>query len=213
MRSTLRFTVARLAATLVVGVLVAACAGDSTTGAGSGTIAVQLTDAPPAITDSLGSVNVFVVRVDGRIAAADSAAAAAGAPDDSAGTGGWITLATPNAVVNLLAYQNGAALPLGNATLAAGSYSGFRLVIDPTKSSVTLANGTTLTGTSNPGVMFPSASRSGIKIVLTQPVTVVAHDTTTMLVDFMVDSSFVVRGSSISQNGLLFKPVVHATVK
>ena len=212
MRAHSRFTVARLVPAIVAGALVAACASDSTTAAGSGTIAVQLTDAPPSI-DSVTSVNVFVVRVDGRIAAADSAAAATGAADDSASMGGWTTLATPKTVVNLIAYQNGAVLPLGDATLAAGSYSGFRLVIDPTQSSVTLANGTTLTGTSSPGIVFPSGSRSGIKIVLAQPVTVVAHDTTTMLVDFMADSSFVVRGNTILQNGLIFKPVVHATVK
>lgn len=202
----------RTATAFLTCALVAACSADKTTATGTGTMAVQLTDAPFP-TDSVSAVNVFVVRVDGRVAAADSAAAATGAPDDSASAGGWTTLATPNAVVNLLAYQNGAALPLGDVTLAAGNYAGFRLVIDPTQSSVVLKNGTTLTGTSSPGIMFPSASRSGIKIVLAQPVTVIAHDTTTVLVDFMVDSSFVVRGSSIAQNGLLFTPVIHATVK
>ena len=36
---------------------------------------------------------------------------------------------------------------------------------------------------------------------------------TTTLVDFNVNNSFVQRGSTIAQNGLLFKPVVTATVK
>ena len=70
-----------------------------------------------------------------------------------------------------------------------------------------------LTGTSNPNIVFPSASRSGIKVVLTQPIEVAAHDTTTVLIDFMVGDSFVLRGNSITQNGLLFKPVVRASVK
>ena len=201
------------AALLAVAAVVAACS--STTAAkstGTGTVAVQLTDAPFS-TDSVKSVDVFVVRVDGRTAEADSATAAMGAMDDSATVGGWTTLATPNASVNLLAYQNGVSLPLGSANMPAGNYLGFRLVIDPTRSSVTLKNGTVLSGTSTPSVMFPSGSRSGIKIILTQPVTITASQTTTMLVDFMVDSSFVMRGGSMMQNGLMFKPVIHASIK
>jgi len=185
----------------------AAC-GDSPTASGRGTLAVRLTDAPFP-TDSVASVDIFVVRVDGRVAAADSL----DAEQDSAGTHGWTTLAAPNMSVNLLAYQNGTSLPLGTATLAEGSYHGFRLVIDPSKSSITLKNGVVLSGTSSPNVSFPSGSRSGIKIVLTKPVEVVASDTTTMIVDFDVANSFVLRGNTILQNGLLFKPVVKATTQ
>ncbi len=184
--------------------LLGAC-GASDSGPGTGSLAVQLTDAPfPS--DSVKSVDVWVLRVDARQADADSAAA------DSAG-GGWTTVASPNASVNLLAYQNGSALPLGSGTLTAGNYLGFRLVIDPSKSSLTLQNGQVLTATSSPNVTFPSGSTTGIKIVLTKPVTIAANATTTMLVDFQVNNSFVMRGSSISQNGLLFKPVVIGSTK
>ena len=193
---------------LAASVTYAAACGDSPTAAGRGTLAVRLTDAPFP-TDSVSSVDIFVVRVDGRVADADSAAA----EQDSAGTNGWTTLASPNISVNLLAYQNGASLPLGMATLTEGSYHGFRLIIDPSKSSVTLKNGMVLTGTSSPNIAFPSGSRTGIKIVLTTPVEVVASDTTTMLVDFDVANSFVLRGNTILQNGLLFKPVVKATTQ
>src|SRR5205085_1940402 len=89
---------------------------------------------------------------------------------------------------------------------------GFRLIIDPTKSSVTLKNGQVLSSTSSPSVTFPSASRSGIKIVLSKPVTIVAGTTTSLLIDFNVNNSFVMRGNSIQKNGLLFKPVIQATV-
>lgn len=202
---------------LAAAALVAACRGPSaamfaSTTAGNGTMAVQLTDAP-FTTDSVKSVDVFVIRVDARVADADSLNAAEGATDDSASTGGWMTLGAPNASVNLLAFQNGAAMILGAKTVPAGTYLGFRLIIDPTRSSVTLKNGTVLSGTSAPSIMFPSASRSGIKIVLTKAVTVTTDQTTTVLVDFMVGSSFVMRGNSISQNGLLFTPVIHASVK
>jgi hypothetical protein len=204
-------TMAGIAALFTVGVVATAC-GNSTTEAGRGTLAVQLTDAAFP-TDSVLRVDVYVVRVDARMADTDSAAAARGATDDSANTGGWTTITRPNQIVNLLAYQNGAFLPLGNAGVAAGNYNGFRLVIDPSKSSLTLKNGAVLTSTSTPNVLFPSGARSGIKIVFLSPVPVAANDTTTVLVDFMVNDSFVMRGNSISLNGLLFKPVIKGTVR
>lgn len=210
MSATIRMT--GLTVLFAAAAVAAACSDATTAASGKGTLAVQLTDAPFP-TDSVQSVDVFVVRVDARVADADSTTAAQGVSDDSAGTGGWTTLARPNQSVNLLAYQNGAVLPLGDTTLAPGGYQGFRLVIDASKSGVTLKNGMVLTGTSNPSIIFPSASRSGIKVVLTQPVEVVAYDTTTVLIDFMVGDSFVLRGNSIAQNGLLFKPVVRASVK
>jgi hypothetical protein len=200
-----------MAALLTAGVLAAAC-GNATTEAGRGTLAVQLTDAAFP-TDSVLRVDVYVVRVDARMADTDSAAAAKGVTDDSANTGGWTTITRPNQIVNLLAYQNGAYLPLGNANVAAGNYAGFRLVIDPSKSSLTLKNGAVLTSTSTPNVSFPSGSRSGLKIVFLSPVPVAANDTATVLVDFMVADSFVMRGNSLSQNGLLFKPLIKGTVR
>lgn len=203
---------AGIAVTLASSAFLSACDSDSSTAAGSGTLAVQLTDAAFP-TDSVRSVDVWVIRVDARQADADSATAARGATDDSASSGGWTTLARPNQSVNLLAYQNGAALPLGSVPMAAGNYRGFRLIIDPSKSSLTLKNGMVLSSTSTPSISFPSAARSGIKIVLTEPVMVTANQTTTVLVDFMVGSSFVMRGNTIMQNGLLFTPVVRGSVK
>jgi len=212
MRRVSLFRAAGIAAVFASGALLAACSSTATTAAGQGTLAVHLTDAAFP-TDSVKSVDIFVVRVDARQSAVDSAGAAKGATDDSASTGGWTTLTAPNQSVNLLAYQNGAALPLGQANVAAGSYQGFRLIIDPTKSSLTLKNGTVLSGTSTPNVMFPSAARSGIKIVLAQPISVTVNQTTNVLVDFVVGSSFVMRGNSISQNGLLFTPVIRGSLK
>lgn len=203
---------AAVAATLGTITLIAACGGANSTGSANGSIALQLTDAP-FLVDSVKSVDVFVVRVDGRQADADSATAAKGAPDDSASAGGWTTLASPNQSVNLLAYQNGQVLPLGQKGMPPGSYRGFRLIIDASKSSLTLKNGMVLSGTSTPSVKFPSGARSGIKIVLTQAVTVTADQTTTVLIDFVVADSFVMRGNSIARNGLLFKPVVRASIK
>jgi hypothetical protein len=178
-------------------------------GDGIGALIVRLTDAP-FLTDSLKSVDIFVVRVDGRVTATDDNEANSNLEDG--GSSGWQTLASPNAAFNLLALQNGVSTSLGQASLAAGTYNGFRFIIDPSKSSVTLKNGLILTGTSSPNVTFPSASKSGIKIVLSEPVKIVGGATTTLLVDFDVNNSFVQRGNSIEKNGLLFKPVIKATV-
>ncbi|MDE3053945.1 MAG: DUF4382 domain-containing protein, partial [Gemmatimonadota bacterium] len=149
---------------------------------------------------------------DARQETADSASADSATSGDSASAGGWKTVATPDTVVDLLSYQNGATLPLGAATLSTGQYDGFRMIIDPTKSNVVLANGMVLSGSSSPGIMFPSGSRSGIKIDLSSPVAIAANDTTSVLFDFNVGNSFVLRGNSITQNGLLFKPVIQGSI-
>ena len=201
-------------AALSVAVLAAACGGADSAGLnGNGTLVVQLTDAPFP-TDSVKSVDIFVVRVDGRVADVDTASANQNvATDSSSKSDGWKTLATPNASIDLLGLQNGVTSTLGETEVDAASYRGFRLVIDPSKSSVTLKNGQVLTSTSSPSVGFPSASRSGIKISLSAPIDVAADGKTTMVVDFDVGDSFVMRGNSLSQNGLLFKPVIRGTAK
>lgn len=194
--------------------LAAACSDDGTLpklggSSETGTVVVKLTDAPFP-TDQVQSVDIFVVRVDGRVS--DVSDADADQDLDNNGSTGWRTLATPNASFNLLSLQNGATATLGSAPLGVGTYNGLRLVIDASQSSVTLKNGTKLTGGSNPGVTFPSASRSGLKINLSKPLVVVGGTTTTLLVDFDVANSFVLRGNTIQQNGLLFKPVINGSV-
>lgn len=202
-------SVLALAGVLALPVACSDSGTSSPASSGQGTLAVRLTDAPFS-TDSVKSVDVFVVRVDARVASTDDNDANANL--DDGGSAGWQVLATPNASFNLLALQNGASATLGEAPIAPGSYSGLRLIIDPSKSSVTLKNGRVLTGTSSPDVTFPSASKSGLKIVLSDPVKIVAGATTTLLVDFDVNNSFVQRGNSIEKNGLLFKPVIKATI-
>ena len=183
-----------------------------TTNPGTGRVVVKLTDAPFPL-DSLQSVDIFVVRVDARAPEVDDAEAEATASEDDAESHGWTTLATPNASIDLLTLQNGTTTTLGETSLTEGNYAGLRLVIDPSKSSITLKNGQKLDGGTTPGVTFPSASRSGIKIQLTKPLEVESGATTTMVLDFDVEHSFVMRGESLSRNGLLFTPVVKATIK
>jgi hypothetical protein len=164
--------------------------------AGTGTLTVQLTDAPFPFSE-VSRVDVFIVRVDAKNADVSDSEA-----EDSTHSG-WTTIATPNAAINLLDLVGGNVTTLGAATLTTGTYRGLRLVIDPSKSSVTLKDGT------QPDVKWPSAAQSGIKIQLDQPIEVIPAGTV-IVVDFDVGRSFHMRGNSISQNGLIFSPVVRA---
>ena len=171
---------------------------------------IQLTDAPFPF-DSVATVDIHLVRIDARLLDTDSAAAAANV--DANDAGGWVTLARPDKVFELLALRGGKVADLGVAQVPVGIYHGLRLILDASKSSLTLKNGFALTGTSTPGVKFPSADRSGLKINLDGGVAVTNEDPAILVVDFDVGESFVMRGNSIAQNGLLFKPVLSASVK
>lgn len=185
-------------------VLMAGAAGlmacSDTAGTNAARLTVQLTDAPFPF-DQVARVDMFVVRVDAKTADTDSAEAARESEQ-----GGWTTIATPNASINLLDLQGGKTANLGTASLASGTYRGFRLILDTDKSSITLKDG------SKPAIKWPSAGRTGVKIVLDKPIQV-ARDSSMMILDFDVGRSFVLRGNSIAQNGLLFKPVVRATAQ
>ena len=158
---------------------------------------IQLTDEPFPFSD-VKRVDIFVVRIDGKTEETDDAEAA-----DESEISAWQTLVSPNASFNLLNLTNGKTADLGVASLTPGPYRSFRLVIDTDKSSITLNDDT------KADVKWPSAGKNGIKIILDAPVEV--SGTSKLLIDFDVGRSFVMRGNSISQNGLLFKPVIHAT--
>ena len=208
-RMSLRLAFAGIA--LASAAFAGACA-DSTTAQGTGSLEVRLTDAPFS-TDLVSRVDVWVTRVDVRREVASDADADANLTSGESTSSGWTTVATPDQSIELLALQHGVTTALGTTTLAAGDSQSARLVIDPSRSSVTLKDGTVLTSSSTPSVTFPSAAQSGIKINLDKPITIAADGTTTALVDFDVSQSFVMRGNTIEANGLLFKPVVRGTVQ
>jgi uncharacterized protein DUF4382/carboxypeptidase family protein len=188
----------RLFAAMALGTLgVAACSDSS--GTGSGLLTVRLTDAPFPFSN-VASVDVFVVRVDARTAEPTDAEAS-----DESNHEGWTTVATPNALINLLDLRNGTTTNLGATTLPTGIYNGFRLVIDPSRSSITLKDGT------HPAIQFPSAGHSGIKIRLDEPVQLTENGSV-MTLDFDVGRSFVMRGNSAA-GGFNFNPVIRAVAQ
>jgi hypothetical protein len=187
----------RLFAVLALGTLGAACSDSS--GTGAGLLTVRLTDAPFPFSD-VATVDVFVVRVDARKAEPTDAEAS-----DESNQDGWTTIATPNASINLLNLGGGKTTNLGASTLATGTYNGFRLIIDPAKSSISLKDGT------HPAIQFPSAGHSGIKIKLDKPISL-TKDGSVMTLDFDIGRSFVMRGND-ARNGFNFKPVIRAVAQ
>jgi hypothetical protein len=188
----------RLLAALAMGTLGAAACTDSS-GTGTGLLTVRMTDAPFPFSD-VARVDVFVVRVDARKAEPTDAEAT-----DESNQDGWTTIATPNTSINLLDLSDGKTTNLGATTLATGTYNGFRLIIDPSKSSMTLKDGTA------PAITFPSAGHSGIKVNLDQPISLTENGSV-MTLDFDVGRSFVMRGNG-ARNGFIFKPVIRAVAE
>ena len=220
----------RTSIALSVALLFGAAACSDSTGAGTGTVSVRLTNGAvadafvgqvaaslteaPLPAGSVKSVDVWVVRVDAKRQEPTDAEAAEDTEESEAQQGGWVTVAEPDAAFDLMKLADGTTTLLGDAEVAAVAYNGFRLIIDPAKSSVTLndATNTVIGGESIEGLKFPSAAQSGIKIKLSGgPVEVEEGETSTLVVKFDVSKSFVVRGDSIPQNGLLFKPVIRGT--
>ena len=187
------------------------CSDSESLAPGQGRIALRLTDAPFPL-DQVQSIDVFVVRVEAKAEETTEADAAMSVEGSESSAGGWIVLATPNASFDLMDLQNGVSVSLGDAAVTAGSFRSLRLILDTNLSSVTLKDGMILTGTSSPPIMFPSAGKSGIKVHFDTPILVDEGETTNVLLDFDAEESFVLRGNTILQNGLLFKPVIQASI-
>jgi len=187
----------RLAGSLLCALAFAACSDSS--GTGTGMLAVRLTDAPFPFSD-VASVDVYVVRVDAKAASTTDAEAT-----DENNQDGWTTIATPNALINLLDLGDGKTMNLGATTLPTGNYQSFRLVLDTDKSSITLKDGT------KPDIKFPSAGQSGIKVILDNPIQLTENGSV-MTLDFDIGRSFVARGND-AKNGFIFKPVIHAVAE
>jgi PKD repeat protein len=168
----------------------------------TGTLAVELTDAPFPF-DTVAQANVYVVRVDARLAPVTDAEANTGVAGAADAAAGWVTVANVNRAINLLDLQNGRTLSLGQLAVAPGSYEGFRLVIDAAQSNVTLKGG------ARAAVTFPSAGRIGLRLAPEAPFVVAAGGTTTMIADFDVGKSFRLTGANIG-GGLQFVSSVRA---
>ena len=161
---------------------------------------VFLTDAPFPY-DRLARVDLYVVSVSGSLS-----------PDTSAGGGAFVTLATPNRRIDVLALQGGVTEQLGALKLAAGVITAVRMVIDTDSSSLTLTDGRILTSTSSPGIQWQSsAGRPLLNAVVFDTIKVV--DSGTVVIDFDVGAAFIpvqVVSPGSTDSSFIFSPVITA---
>jgi len=180
-----------LAACTGVLILLAGC--DSGTG-GTGQLAVQLTDAP---IDNVQTATVWV-----------SSVYLFGGSDST--NPHYVVLSTPQQY-DLLTLTNGATAALGVVTIPTGNYTQMRFVVDSAR--VTLKAGKTFSdGTTSRTLQTPSAQQTGIKVNFSGPVNVTTGQTI-LVVDFDVSRNFVFTGPSALPTGMLFTPVLHASVR
>jgi hypothetical protein len=115
-------------------------------GAGTGTTHTLLTDDPFPYY-RVARVDLFIVSVSASMS-----------PDTLGSANGFVTLATPNRSVNVLALQNGLTDELGSADLGTGAITAVRMIIDTDRSSITLKNGAVLRGNTTPGIAWQSSA-------------------------------------------------------
>jgi hypothetical protein len=89
---------------------------------------VLLTDDPFPF-DSVGSVNLYVSRIE------------ASSQFDTSGAGNWVEVAAPRKVFDLLTLQQGTTAFVGQSILDAGQYAAMRMTIDVDRSSIKYPDG------------------------------------------------------------------------
>lgn len=189
----MRSTSFRLLVVVPTALALVACGGGTDAGT-TGQLNVQLTDAPNALLQSATAYISTIYMIGG----ADTA-------------GRRDTISNTKQSFDLHQLTNGVTAALGTATIRTGSYTQMRLIVD--SATVTLKAPLQFSdGTSSRTLQTPSAQRTGIKVNFAGPVSVVPGETI-LVVDFDVLRNFVFTGPNSAPTGVLFKPVLHATVQ
>ena len=160
------------------------------------------------ITDSpfpyyrVARVDLFIVSVSGSIA-----------PDTSAGSTSFVTLATPNRKIDVLSLQNGKHDELGAVALPSGVITAVRMEIDTDLSSITLKDGRVLTGTSTPGIQWQSsAGRPTLNALINEEISVPLQGGL-IVIDYDVGQAFIPPQEidpASTDSGFIFSPVLRA---
>jgi len=150
-----------------------------------------------------------VSRVDLHIVSVSASLSA----DTSAGATSFVTLATPNRRIDVLALQNGLTEELGTATLPKGSITAVRLVIDTDLSSITLKSGAVLTGTSTPRIHWQSSAGRPVLNALLHEQISVPDSGAVVVIDYDVGKAFITPQEidpTSTDSGFVFSPVLRA---
>nr|WP_297787522.1 DUF4382 domain-containing protein [uncultured Allomuricauda sp.] len=203
---------------------------------GTGTLSVQLTDAPfPS--ELVAEANVTVYKVEARLVDGDDSddmdddsttdddSSDDNSDDDSSNDDSsddnsdddtdddsdddsypYVTLMEEEIDVNLLELTNGLTQQLAEIDVPAGSYDLIRVYVKGV--NVVLTDGTVY------DLKVPSGDASGIKVFVDPAITVVGGLSADLLLDFDVSRSFVAKGNMDTPAGIKgfnFKPVIKAS--
>lgn len=157
---------------------------------GDGRTAVLLTDAPFPF-DRIERVDVHIAEI-GLSPQADT----------SQGPPGWITVARPNRVFNLLDLQNGATALLGEADVPPGQYRAVRVTFDPARSSMTDTDG------GHPAINWQAKGDTPTLFGLVEEAMAIDENGEDIVIDFDVGRSFLPDG-----DGFLFVPFLRAITR
>lgn len=177
---------------LIVGLIFTAC--DVSDSEGTGTLRVHLTDSPADYAEvNVQIQQVLVKRIDNETE--DDTTSTEGMDDDDIEDNGWEVVFNGDMTVNLLDYQNGKTLELGEVELETGHYQEIRLVLGENNSLV-------MDGGESFNLHTPSAQTSGYKLKV--DATIEDGEQYDLVIDFDASQSIVVRG-----NGMFnLKPVL-----
>lgn len=153
---------------------------DTNNETGMGTLKVALTDAPA----NYEQVNIEITHV---------LVNKNGEADDTTGDG-WETVMNDSMTVNLLHYQNGETLDLGETELETGTYNQIRLMLGD--------NNTVVIDGESHSLTTPSAQQSGYKLNVQAEVE--ADQVYELVIDFDASQSIIETGN----NRYILKPVL-----
>tara|TARA_R100000908_G_scaffold65344_1_gene54559 strand:- start:91 stop:939 length:849 start_codon:yes stop_codon:yes gene_type:complete len=175
---------------LFVSVFFAACSTNSDEG--TGTLKVGLTDAPANYEEV--NIEIRQVLVNRDEDAEEPENDTEGDDDESEEDNGWHVIMDDSMTVNLLDYQNGAVLDLGEAELEAGMYNQIRLLLGD--------NNTVVIDGETYALTTPSAQQSGYKLNVNAEVE--EGQVYDLVIDFDASQSIVVTGNG----NYILKPVL-----
>lgn len=192
-------------AAMSLGLGLAACFGSTTHDEfppSGGPTTFRLTDAPFPY-DRVARADIFVVRV----------LANWGADTSSAAAGAFATVATVNRKIDLLSLESGLSELLGTSNIPKGAIKAIRLVIDTDQSSITMKDGSVLTGSSNPGIAWQSSAGIATLNATVEDHIDVPAEGTDVVIDMDVGKSFIDPAEvspPSSHQGFIFSPVLRA---
>ncbi|WP_282165191.1 DUF4382 domain-containing protein [Cellulophaga baltica] len=169
---------------------------NDTANGGTGTLSIQLTDAP-FLYDMVAEANVTIFKIDARYKGA--------VETDSVSEDGnsFITLSEEEVPINLLELTNGITENLVNLEVPAGTYDLVRVYVKGV--NVILNDGTVY------DLNVPSGEQTGIKVFIQPGLVVQGGLSSDLLLDFDVSKSFVAKGGRNNLSGFNFKPVIKAS--